>query len=62
MLPIGGGPNRTSPVLIPKGTVVVYSINIMYRRPNLYGMDTKLYCPKRWDEDMPLNYNKTDIK
>ena len=34
----------------------------MYRRPNLYGMDAKLYRPKRWDEDILLNYNKTDAK
>jgi len=62
MLPIGGGLNRTSPVLIPKGMTVVYSVYIMHRRPNLYRIDAKLYRPKRWDKDMPLNHNKTDAK
>ena len=47
VLPTGGGPNRTSPVLILKGTAVVYNIYIMYRRPDLYRMDAELYCPKR---------------
>jgi len=62
VLPIGGSPNRTSPVLIPKGTAIVYSVYIMYRRPNLYGIDAELYRPKRWDKDILLNYNETDAK
>ena len=62
MLPTGGGPNRTSPVLIPKGTAVAYSVYTMHRRPDLYGMDAELYRPERWDEDMPLNHNETYAK
>ena len=62
MLPIGSGPNRTSPILIPKGIAIVYSVYIIYRRPDLYGMDTKLYYPKRWNKDILLNYNKTNVK
>jgi len=46
-LPIGGGLNKTSPVLIPKGTTIAYSVYIIYRRPDLYGIDAKLYRPKR---------------
>ncbi|OCK98261.1 uncharacterized protein K441DRAFT_544582, partial [Cenococcum geophilum 1.58] len=62
ILPIGSSLNRTSPVLIPKGTAIVYSVYIIYKRPNLYKIDAKLYCPKRWDKDMLLNYNRTDVK
>lgn len=62
VLPTGGGPDRTSPVLIPKGTPVAYSVYTMHRRPDLYGMDAELYRPERWDEDMPLNHNETDAK
>lgn len=62
MLPTGGGPDRTSPVLIPKGAAVAYSVYTMHRRPDLYGMDAELYRPERWDEDMPLNHNETNAK
>lgn len=47
ILPIGSSLNRTSPVLVFKGTAVAYSIYIMYRRPNLYKIDAELYRPKK---------------
>ena len=59
LLPIGGGPDRTAPVLIPKGASVAYSIYAMHRRPDLYGMDAELFRPERWDEDMPMYSDKT---
>ena len=58
LLPIGGGPDRTAPVLIPKGASVAYSIYAMHRRPDLYGMDAELFRPERWDEDMPMHSDK----
>ena len=60
VLPRGGGPDRTAPVLIPKGSTVAYSVYAMHRRPDLYGMDAELFRPERWDEDMPMHHNKTD--
>jgi cytochrome P450 len=54
ILPVGGGPDRKSPVLIPKGTVLAYSVYTMHRRPDLYGFDAELFRPERWDEDMPM--------
>ena len=60
MLPTGGGPNRTAPVLIPKGAAVAYSVYTLHRRPDLYGMDAELFRPERWDEDMPMHRSKTD--
>ncbi|PLB46480.1 cytochrome P450 alkane hydroxylase [Aspergillus steynii IBT 23096] len=55
ILPTGGGPDRKSPVLIPKGSAVAYSVYTLHRRPDLYGMDAEIFRPERWDEDMPLN-------
>src|SRR5882762_1458264 len=50
VLPTGGGPDRKSPVLIPKGTAVAYSVYTLHRRPDMYGMDAELFRPERWDE------------
>ena len=55
VLPLGGGPDRKSPILVRKGTSVAYSIYAMHRRPDLYGMDAEIFRPERWDEDMPMN-------
>ncbi|KAH7411530.1 cytochrome P450 alkane hydroxylase [Cadophora sp. MPI-SDFR-AT-0126] len=62
ILPTGGGPDRKSPVLVPKGTAVAYSVYTMHRRPDLYGMGAELFRPERWDEDMPLNHDETNAK
>ncbi|KAI0400446.1 cytochrome P450 alkane hydroxylase [Xylaria palmicola] len=59
VLPTGGGPDRTSPVLIPKGTAVAYSVYTLHRRPDLYGMDAECFRPERWDEDLPLFRDRT---
>ena len=58
-LPTGGGPDRTAPVMIPKGATVAYSVYSMHRRHDLYGMDAELFRPERWDEDMPMRHDKT---
>ncbi|KAG9783968.1 cytochrome P450, partial [Aureobasidium melanogenum] len=62
VLPTGGGPDRKSPVLIPKGSAVAYSVYSMHRRPDLYGMDAEIFRPERWDEDMPLYHDPTSTK
>ncbi|KAK3352624.1 cytochrome P450 alkane hydroxylase [Lasiosphaeria hispida] len=54
VLPTGGGPDRKSPVLIPAGSAVAYSVYTMHRRPDLFGLDAELFRPERWDEDLPL--------
>ena len=59
VLPTGGGPDRTSPVLVPKGTAVAYSIYTLQRRPDLYGMDAELFRLERWNEAMPLMQSET---
>ena len=60
VLPTGGGPDRTAPVLVPKGSTVAYSVYAMHRRPDLYGLDAELFRPERWDEDMPMRHDKTN--
>ncbi|OAL44042.1 cytochrome P450 alkane hydroxylase, partial [Pyrenochaeta sp. DS3sAY3a] len=62
ILPTGGGPDRTSPVLIPKGSAVAFSVYSMHRRTDLYGMDAELFRPERWDEEMPMQQNPTNAK
>ena len=57
VLPTGGGPDRTAPVIVPKGTAVAYSVYSMHRRPDLYGMDAEIFRPERWDESMPMHQN-----
>jgi cytochrome P450 len=62
VLPTGGGPDGKSPVLIPKGSSVAFSIYSMHRRPDLYGMDAALFRPERWEEDMPSKYDLVTAK
>ncbi|TVY20683.1 Cytochrome P450 monooxygenase fsdH [Lachnellula arida] len=48
LLPRGGGPNGTSPVFVPKGTLVAYSTYVMHRRQDIYGADVEEFRPERW--------------
>ncbi|OKL56794.1 hypothetical protein UA08_07775 [Talaromyces atroroseus] len=49
-LPVGGGPDGKSPVFIPKGQRVMYMINNMHRRRDLWGDDALEFRPERWEE------------
>lgn len=62
VLPTGGGPDGNSPVLIPNGSPVAFSVYAMHRRPDLFGLDAELFRPERWDEDMPLQHDPTSAK
>ncbi|OAP57333.1 hypothetical protein AYL99_08071 [Fonsecaea erecta] len=62
VLPVGGGPDLRSPVLVPKGASVAYSVYSMHRRPDFYGMDAEIFRPERWEEHMPLNDDPTNAK
>ncbi|KAG2416578.1 cytochrome P450 52A12 [Aspergillus terreus] len=50
-LPVGGGPDGRSPVFVPKGTTVTYSVYAMHRRPDFYGPDPNEFRPERWEEN-----------
>ncbi|KAI8961471.1 cytochrome P450 monooxygenase [Daldinia sp. FL1419] len=58
VLPAGGGSDGTSPILVPKGMIVLYSSYCIHRRPDIYGMDAELFRPERWDEE-PLRSRDT---
>lgn len=47
-LPHGGGPDGQSPIYIRKGEEVMYSVNIMHRRKDLWGEDANEFRPERW--------------
>ncbi|KAK7206076.1 putative cytochrome P450 alkane hydroxylase [Myxozyma melibiosi] len=47
-LPRGGGPDGLSPIVLPAGTTVVYSVGAMHRRPEYFGADALEFKPERW--------------
>ncbi|KAL9607967.1 MAG: hypothetical protein Q9167_007164 [Letrouitia subvulpina] len=61
VLPLGGGPHGTSPLLIPAGTLLSWSVYAMHRRPSFFGPDAETFRPERWDrlktgwEYLPFN-------
>lgn len=53
VLPVGGGPDGRSPVLVKKGEFVVYSPWSMHRREDFYGPDALEFKPERWETLRP---------
>ncbi|KAK6537666.1 Protein kinase alk2 [Orbilia ellipsospora] len=49
-LPLGGGPDGKSPIFVPKGTPVEYSVYSMHRRKDIWGADANWFRPERWGE------------
>lgn len=49
MLPTGGGPDGSSPILVRRGEVVVYSMYVNARRKNIWGPDANEFRPDRWN-------------
>ncbi|KAK3997011.1 cytochrome P450 [Cladorrhinum sp. PSN332] len=52
MLPRGGGPDGSLPVLVPKGTSIRYSTASMHRDKDIYGPDADEFRPERWESDL----------
>lgn len=48
ILPVGGGPDGTAPVLVPKGAQVGYQVFSIHRRKDVYGEDAEDFVPERW--------------
>lgn len=48
ILPRGGGPDGKSPVLISKGSYVLYIPWAMHRRTDAFGDDAHVFDPTRW--------------
>lgn len=53
ILPVGGGPDGKSPVLLTKGTGLTYHSYTMHRREDLYGSDAAEFRPERWETIRP---------
>lgn len=49
VLPVGGGPDGSSPILLRKGEAVSYGVYAMHRRKDLYGDDADDFRPDRWE-------------
>jgi cytochrome P450 len=48
ILPRGGGPDGTQPLLVPKGSYVMYHTWGMHRRTDIFGEDADVFDPERW--------------
>ncbi|KAL8635483.1 MAG: hypothetical protein Q9228_007030 [Teloschistes exilis] len=53
VLPLGGGALGRSPLLIPKGTIVGWSLYAMHRRKDFFGEDAEVFKPERWEKLRP---------
>jgi len=49
ILPTGGGADGTSPILVRKGELVVFSQYVNSRVRNLFGPDADDFRPQRWE-------------
>ena len=49
-LPVGGGLDGQSPILVRKGEAVGYCVYAMHRRTDLYGNDALEFRPERWED------------
>jgi cytochrome P450 len=52
-LPRGGGPDGLSPLFVPKGTEVNYSVYAMHRNEAFWGPDAAKFIPERWEGKKP---------
>lgn len=50
-LPVGGGADGKSPILVRRGEAVGYCIYAMHRRKDIYGPDAEKFRPERWEGD-----------
>jgi cytochrome P450 len=50
-LPVGGGNDGKSPILVRKGEAVGYCVYAMHRRKDIYGEDAHEFRPERWEGD-----------
>ena len=48
-LPIGGGPEGTSPILVPAGSLVGWHTYALHRRRDTFGPDADEFRPERWE-------------
>ncbi|OLN87394.1 Cytochrome P450 52E2 [Colletotrichum chlorophyti] len=51
VFPVGGGPDGKAPLLVTKGTTVLFSVYVMQRRADLWGPNADEFQPERWGPD-----------
>ena len=49
VIPVGGGPDGKSPLLVRENMPVAYSVYHMHRRRDIYGEDALCFRPERWE-------------
>jgi cytochrome P450 len=49
VLPTGGGPDGTSPILVRRGELVIFSPYVNSRKKNIFGPDAYKFHPERWE-------------
>ena len=52
LLPRGGGPDGSRPILVPKGTMARWSSHALHRDKAVFGADADEFRPERWDADL----------
>lgn len=56
-LPVGGGKDEKSPLFVPKGTTVAYSVYLTHRMKEVYGEDADEFKPERWASQPKLGWS-----
>ena len=51
ILPEGGGDDGKSPILVTKGTLVIFHIFAVHKRKDLWGPDADEFRPDRWQDE-----------
>lgn len=51
ILPKGGGEDESEPILVEKGTMVVYSVHVLHRLKRFWGDDANSFNPERWEDN-----------
>lgn len=54
VLPTGGGPSGTSPILVCKGDLISFNMYCLHHDPEFWGEDHDTFRPERWDGLRPL--------
>lgn len=64
-LPRGGGPDGKSPIFVPKGRQIDYSVHAMHHRKDIWGDDVEEFKPERFEnrrggwEFLPASLSKS---
>jgi cytochrome P450 len=49
ILPTGGGQDRSSPIYVREGTLIIIALYNLHRDPEVWGPDAREFRPARWD-------------